>query len=214
MKNAMIAAVVAAVVAAASGTAATIVVTSKNIKNGTIQTVDLNAKAKRALRGNRGPRGAAGRPGQQGPQGTAGAPGPSAGFYKKVDTGFPLPHGQFVTVAQLQLGPGEYLAWAKLAVGNSGTGAGLAYCRLHTDGYDQTQTNGHDSTGTTVPPPSGPPSPSDEVEALSLNVRLRHDSEGTLMLHCANFTPASSNSSLIAGNVVLSAIKLGSVTTQ
>jgi hypothetical protein len=54
MKNALIAAVVAAVVAAASGTAATIVVTSKNIKNGTIQTVDISAKAKRALKGNRG----------------------------------------------------------------------------------------------------------------------------------------------------------------
>jgi len=52
MKNALVAAVVAAVVAAASGTAATMIVTSKNIKNGTIQTVDISAKAKRALKGN------------------------------------------------------------------------------------------------------------------------------------------------------------------
>jgi hypothetical protein len=214
MKNGMIAAVVAAVVAAASGTAATIVVTSKNIKNGTIQTVDLNAKAKRALRGNRGPRGVAGRPGQQGPQGTAGAagqpgaqgpPGPSAGFYKRVPTVFPLPHGEFVTVAQFQLGAGEYLAWAKLAVANSGTGAGLAYCHLLGDGYDQTQT--------TVHPPIGPLSPP-EAETISLNNSLHLDSEGTLLLQCTNFTLASSNSSLTAGNVVLSAIKLGSVTTQ
>jgi hypothetical protein len=78
MKNAMIAAVVAAVVAAASGTAATIVVTSKHIKNGTIQTVDISAKAKRALKGNRGPRGLAGPQGPQGPQGPTGVPG-SAG---------------------------------------------------------------------------------------------------------------------------------------
>jgi Collagen triple helix repeat (20 copies) len=71
-------------VAAASGTAATIVITSKNIKNGTIQTVDLSAKAKRALKGNRGPRGAAGpvgatgaqgAPGPQGPEGLRGSPG-------------------------------------------------------------------------------------------------------------------------------------------
>ena len=55
MKSALIAAVVAAVVATASGTAATILVTSKNIKNTTIQTVDINANAKRALKGNRGP---------------------------------------------------------------------------------------------------------------------------------------------------------------
>jgi hypothetical protein len=82
MKNALIAAVVAAVVAAASGTAATIVVTSKNIKNGTIQTVDISAKAKRALKGNRGLQGPAGLPGPQGlagvagPQGAKGDPGP------------------------------------------------------------------------------------------------------------------------------------------
>lgn len=69
MKNALIAAVVAAVVAAASGTAATIVVTSKNIKNGTIQTVDISPGAKRALKGNRGPRGF------EGPLGPGGAPG-------------------------------------------------------------------------------------------------------------------------------------------
>ena len=77
MKNALIAAVVAAVVAAASGTAATIVVTSKNIKNGTIQTVDISANAKRALRGNRGPRGLQGPAGVPGPQGPTGVPGPA-----------------------------------------------------------------------------------------------------------------------------------------
>jgi hypothetical protein len=75
MKSAFIAAVVAAVVAAASGTAATIVVTSKHIKNGTIQTVDISAKAKRALKGNRGPQGAGGSAGPQGPAGAAGPQG-------------------------------------------------------------------------------------------------------------------------------------------
>jgi hypothetical protein len=57
MKTALIAAVVSAIVSAASSTAATIVVTSKNIKNGTIQTVDISAKAKKTLRGQRGPQG-------------------------------------------------------------------------------------------------------------------------------------------------------------
>ena len=78
MKTALIAAVVSAIVAAASGTAATILVTSKNIQNGTIQTVDLSAKAKKALKGNRGPRGAQGTqglPGPQGPQGPQGSAG-------------------------------------------------------------------------------------------------------------------------------------------
>jgi hypothetical protein len=60
VKNALIAAIVAAVVAAASGTAATLLVTSKNIKNGTIQLVDISAKTKAALRGRRGPQGPVG----------------------------------------------------------------------------------------------------------------------------------------------------------
>jgi collagen triple helix repeat protein len=80
MKAAIIAGIVAMLVSAASATAA-FVVTSKNIKNGTIQTVDISAKAKRALRGNRGPRGlpgtqgARGAQGLQGAQGSPGAPG-------------------------------------------------------------------------------------------------------------------------------------------
>jgi hypothetical protein len=76
VKSALIAGVVAAVVAAASGTAAGIVVTSKMIKNGTIQVVDLSAAAKKALKGNRGARGAAGAPGPAGPQGPQGLQGP------------------------------------------------------------------------------------------------------------------------------------------
>jgi hypothetical protein len=58
------------------------IVTSKNIKNGTIQTVDISAKAKRALKGNRGPRGfqgARGLPGATGPAGPKGDTGDLAG---------------------------------------------------------------------------------------------------------------------------------------
>jgi hypothetical protein len=83
MKSAIVAAFVAAVVAAASGTAATIVITSKDIKDGTIQTVDISARAKRALKGNRGPRGYVGLQGpqgQQGPQGPTGPHGPPISY--------------------------------------------------------------------------------------------------------------------------------------
>src|SRR5512133_370357 len=81
VKSAGIAAIVATLVSAASATAA-FVVTSANIKDGTIQAVDISAKAKRALRGNRGPqgpvgaRGAAGLPGPSGAAGPEGPPGP------------------------------------------------------------------------------------------------------------------------------------------
>ena len=74
MKSALIAAIVAGIVAASSASAA-LVITSKNIKNGTIQTVDISAKAKRALKGNRGPRGLQGTPGPQGAPGAVGATG-------------------------------------------------------------------------------------------------------------------------------------------
>ncbi len=56
MRTAIIAAIVAMLVSAASATAA-FVVTSKNIKNGTIQLVDISPRAKAALRGQRGSRG-------------------------------------------------------------------------------------------------------------------------------------------------------------
>ena len=83
MKSAIIAGVVAMLVSSASATAA-FVVTSKNIKNGTIQTVDISAKAKKALKGNVGPAGA---PGPAGPQGPAGF----VGSTRVVSATFPVP---------------------------------------------------------------------------------------------------------------------------
>jgi hypothetical protein len=120
VKNALIAAAVSAVVAAASSTAATIVVTSKNIKNGTIQTVDISAKAKRALKGNRGPRGVAG---LRGPQGLAGAAGPVGPPGSLGPSGPSGPEGP--------AGPGVSDLYYVLATGNappSGPGTAIAQC--------------------------------------------------------------------------------------
>lgn len=92
MKTAIIAGIVAMLVSAASATAA-FVVTSANIKNGTIQTVDISAKAKQALKGNRGPRGVrgpvgpAGAVGPVGPQGVQGSQGPKGDKGEKGDKG-------------------------------------------------------------------------------------------------------------------------------
>jgi len=55
-------------------------ITSADIKNGTIKTVDLSKPAKKALKGKRGVRGVQGPQGMagaQGPQGAQGAQGPS-----------------------------------------------------------------------------------------------------------------------------------------
>src|SRR5918995_2515473 len=148
MKTAIVAAIVATLVSAASSTAA-FVVTSKSIKNGTIQTVDISAKAKRAWKGNRGTRGPAGPqgppgqagspgqaglPGAPGPPGQQGLPGPSAGFFTTVASA-QLPHAEFppapfLKVAELQLAPGDYLAWAKLWFNNLGSSRGSGYCLL------------------------------------------------------------------------------------
>jgi hypothetical protein len=76
----MLTAVAVALICAATASAGVLIVTSKNIKNGTIQTADISAKAKRALKGNRGQRGFQGAPGlvgQTGPKGDKGDIGPS-----------------------------------------------------------------------------------------------------------------------------------------
>jgi hypothetical protein len=86
LKTAIIAGIVAMFVSAASATAA-FVVTSKNIKNGTIQTVDISAKAKRALKGNRGPGGARGLQGLAGAAGPQGPTGPQGAQGEKGDKG-------------------------------------------------------------------------------------------------------------------------------
>ena len=83
MRSAIIAGVVAILVSSASATAA-FVVMSKNIKNGTIQTVDLSAKARKALKGKAG---RAGAPGPAGPKGASGF----VGATKIVSATFPIP---------------------------------------------------------------------------------------------------------------------------
>jgi hypothetical protein len=68
----------AALVVVSSGSAlAATVITSKQIKNGTIQLADMSAAARKALRSAGGPAGARGLPGPAGPQGAQGATGPA-----------------------------------------------------------------------------------------------------------------------------------------
>lgn len=138
MKSALIAAVVAAVVAAASGTAATILVTSKNIKNGTIQTVDISAKAKRALKGNRGPRGLRGPQGAQGVQGSQGAPGaPGAqgppGLAGIVNTAYVELDSDYVVPGS----PNQISAFIA-------TGSPFAECLATSNGFSDAGQTGHD----------------------------------------------------------------------
>ena len=92
MRAAIISAVVAMLVSAASSTAA-FVVTSANIKNGTIQPVDLSVKTKRALKGSRGPRGFEGAEGPPGIQGPPGMPGVSPSYTNAYSAHTSVPPG-------------------------------------------------------------------------------------------------------------------------
>jgi hypothetical protein len=60
-----------------TATAGGLLITSRQIKNGTIQAVDINARTLRQLAGRPGPAGAEGPPGPQGPQGPPGDRGPA-----------------------------------------------------------------------------------------------------------------------------------------
>ena len=161
LKNALIAAIVAAVVAAASGTAATIMVTSKNIKNGTIQTVDISAKAKGALKGNRGPQGPSGLPGPHGlagvagPQGAKGDPGPEGppGHLATLDKaeGLPCSPAGYTGVTHLRYE--RYPASSELD-GDAGWHlAGLA-C-VYVDAFEQNDTLEQATDASTLQAPDG-----------------------------------------------------------
>lgn len=69
---------VLAIVIATAGTASatTALITSNQIKNGTIRLADISKKARKALQGRTGKTGNAGAAGPQGPQGPQGMPGP------------------------------------------------------------------------------------------------------------------------------------------
>ena len=131
-------------VSAASATAA-FVVTSANIKNGTIQLVDLNGKTKQALKGKRGPRGFAGYEGLSGPQGP---PGQSPTFTEAYSDHATAQPGSFAFVNAVcpqgtkVVGGGhatEHVGTAKLMPSNAypigmGDGRSAWYVVMHNDG--------------------------------------------------------------------------------
>jgi Collagen triple helix repeat (20 copies) len=209
MKAALIAAVVAAIVAAASGTAATIVVTSKNIKNGTIQTVDISAKAQRALAGKRGPigrRGAQGTPGAQGPQGaqgppgapgTPGTPGPPgltnadqwyfvrdltkpAEWLPIVSGTWPDVKPSMTRVMSVHLDKGNYVITTQVIVGNH-SGQGVIVCLLGNDtlGYSVVQSGVGSAAGFAL------------QQTLDAQDIFKMTESGDLVLSCFNAPPNS-----------------------
>jgi hypothetical protein len=83
----MLVALLALVMASTGSAVAASLITSKQIKDGTIQTKDISKKAQKALRGKTGPQGPQGMHGPKGDTGATGAQGP------KGDTGDPGTNG-------------------------------------------------------------------------------------------------------------------------
>jgi hypothetical protein len=83
----MLVALLALVMATTGSAVAASLITSKQIKDGTIQTKDISKKARKALKGQRGPVGPAGAQGPAGAAGTAGAAGAKGDKGDKGDTG-------------------------------------------------------------------------------------------------------------------------------
>ena len=103
---------------------------SPQIKNGSIQKVDISKRTVTALRGARGPRGlqgATGAKGDKGDKGDTGATGPSASFMSTAtaDHTIPEPGGGLGTpIASLDLSAGSYLVQVTGSVTRLGLTAG------------------------------------------------------------------------------------------
>jgi Collagen triple helix repeat (20 copies) len=205
MKAAIIAGIVAMLVSAASATAA-FVVTSKNIKDGTIQTVDISAKAKRALKGNRGPRGfrgpqgapgAQGPAGAQGPPGTPGTPGPPgltnanqwyfvrnlvdpADWLPIVSGTWPDVKPSMTRVMTVHLDKGNYVITTQVIVGNY-SGQGVIVCLLGNDtlGYSVVQSGVGSAAGFAL------------QQTLDAQDIFKMTEPGDLVLSCFNAPPNS-----------------------
>jgi hypothetical protein len=134
----MVVAIIALVLAMGGSAVAASVITSKQIKDGTIQTKDLSKKALKALKGKKGATGAAGAAGPQGPQGAQGAQGvqglkgdtgprgPSDVYSAADDTGA----GDFDSIS-VTVPEGQYLATGKSEY--KSIGEDWIFCGLSSD---------------------------------------------------------------------------------
>jgi hypothetical protein len=94
---AMLVALVALVFATTGSAVAASLITSAQIKDGTIQTKDLSSTARKALKGQRGLRGPAGAQGPQGAKGDTGATGATGPAGPKGDQGIQGVPGPLLT---------------------------------------------------------------------------------------------------------------------
>lgn len=110
--------------------AAASLITTAQIKDGSIQAKDLSTKARTALKGNRGPSGIAGSRGATGAPGAPGAPGqrgPSDGFVFTHVAEIGLPN---TTPLSAALPAGRFVITAKFMINNNDTTSRRPACTL------------------------------------------------------------------------------------
>jgi hypothetical protein len=138
---AMVVACLALLVATAGvGTAATIIVTGQNVRNGTLTGADVQNRSlgtveftTGAIATLRGRRGAAGRAGVPGPPGPAG-PSETFAAVRTTISPPPLTAGTTTTIATRTLGIGKYVILARLGLDDVSGSPKNVTCRLDADG--------------------------------------------------------------------------------
>lgn len=161
-----------------------------------------------SIAGPQGPQGAQGPQGPQGPQGAQGAegpPGPSTDVFHAsvLEVALPEQGGQFLTVSHLDLPAGEYVILAKAWFVNlDSVTKGLAYCLLAAP-------DGSNDQSLTVVEPDRE---LNLAEALSLNLNYENTQPFRVNLSCTNNNGLGGR--LTAKNIVLTAIRVGSLTFQ
>jgi hypothetical protein len=128
----MVVAVLALVLATSGSAVAASVITSKQIKDGTIQTKDISKRARAQLAKT-----ASARPGPAGPRGDTGETGPrgpSDAVFKSPGTVLQFP-GTFTDVVAIDLTAGNWVVHANVTAENeSGAVTAFAACQLELGG--------------------------------------------------------------------------------
>jgi hypothetical protein len=157
----MVVALLALVMATTGSAVAASLITSKQIKDGTIQTKDISKKARKALKGNRGAQGPAGAAGPQGPKGDAGAAGAAGAKGDKGDKGDRGPSNSYgaqgtgnrqlstsaatpLVATSVSLAAGDYVVIGETGLTNISGATRDAWCTLDSSSGQIGETRSYD----------------------------------------------------------------------
>jgi hypothetical protein len=179
-------------------------VTSAKVKNHSLLKADFRAgQLPLGAKGAAGPPGPAGPAGSTGAKGDTGQQGPSNAYSVSVAGPVAMAAQTLVQLASLSLPAGKYVIFAKAWFDGDPTGLlDTVDCRLRAESDSDTSSA---TAYTTSSPPS--PTPVHQPQMLSNNLVHEYSTAGT-----ADFICGSTNS-VSARNVVVTAIKVASLTT-